>query len=197
MVQRISRGQSDAITKKLAAVSAVAEKVRRGEPVKAVQPKTTENLDITGTVSVACNCPNGLLLRVHREVKNRAPRGPNGMEPDSVWHPDQSVKPVRVRGPNIGRGADAGNVRHVISGGYAITRNVPKNLWLRWLEENKESPLVLNRMVFACNTTNEAESETMKEANVSGFEPLDPEAAPKEMKTGRKKHLKMQMADDE
>lgn len=189
MVQRVSRGVASG-------KEAVKKLVKEGVMVKAVQTPTTEKLDITGTVSVACNCPSGLILRKHIQIPNRNPRGPNGEEPPMMWVPDPKSKPVRVRGPSIGRGGDAGPVRFAIAGGYAITRNVPRDVWEAWLEQNKDSTLVENRMIFACKTESEAEQKALKADTKSGYEPLDPTAAPKEMRTGRGKHLKMEAADE-
>lgn len=183
MVTRVSR------------TSAIREQVKQGKPVAAVQPRTTNEMDVSGrTVTIACNAPSGLILRTHIQVKNPQPQGPHGREPDMMSIPDPDQKPIRVRGPNVGRGADAGMIRHTIAGGYGLTRNVPKDFWLKWLEENKNSPLVKNKVIFACDTAQAAEEEAVKLNTKSGFEPMDPEAAPKEMRTGRK-HLKMEQDD--
>lgn len=197
MVQRVSKGVSPTVKKKLAEVSEVAKKVQRGEMVEARQPRTTEKMDITGTVAIACSAPSGIILRKFVQIDNPNPVGPMGREPPKMWIADPEAKPVRVRGPNTGRGADSKSIRFAVAGGYAITRNVPRDVWESWLEHNQKSPLVRNRMIFACPSANEAEAEAEKAGHKSGYEPMDPEAAPKEMRGHDRKHLRMQMADED
>lgn len=188
MVQRVSKKQ----------LAEVKEKVKNNERVEAVQPATPDTKNkFTGTVTVACNVPSGVVLRLHRPMNNPAHRKDDNREPEKLWIVDATKPPIRVRGPNVGRGSDAMSIRHAIAGGYGLTSNVPRQFWEDWLAQNKDNPIVLNRMIFAMPTAGEAEKEALKADAKSGFEPMNPADAPKDMATGKGKHLKMQWADEE
>lgn len=171
--------------------TALRERVKKGEMlIPAVQPKV--GTDSIKTVTVACNCPNGLILRVHTWIDNPNPMGNGGKEPPKIAIVDADVPPVRLNSVSVGRGADSKSIRYIIAGGYALTPNVDKDFWERWAKENEKSPLIKNKMVYALPTTHEAEQEALKLNVTSGFEPMDPAAPPKNMNS---RHIKV-MPDD-
>ena len=59
-------------------------------------------------------------------------------------------------------------------GGFAITEGCPKDIWEGWLEQNKDSLLIKNGVLFAYKDRNSVMTEVKKRAEVlSGLEPLD------------------------
>src|SRR5262245_24763495 len=58
--------------------------------------------------------------------------------------------------------------------GYALTHGVPRDSWERWLADNKNGPLVRNRIVFAANTAERAHDEARELRDLPhGLEPID------------------------
>lgn len=58
--------------------------------------------------------------------------------------------------------------------GYALTRNIPKVFWDRWLIQNGKAPMVTNRLIFAAETMDEVEGMAHEYRDVkSDLAPLD------------------------
>lgn len=65
--------------------------------------------------------------------------------------------------------------QQVVVGGHGITRDVPKDLWEAWLEENKNRKLCTGGFIFADESTKSVNSEAGEKVdNQSGTEPLVP-----------------------
>ena len=152
---------------------AAEELVGAGPSTTASPPESTGE-----TVTVACNIPNGLLLRLFEmvEIDEATPGG------------SRKVKQARVK-------VDAGQV--VINGsavayedlgrsrvadfraehGYALTVGVAKDFWEAWLEQNKTAPYVKNHCIFAIASTAAARRKVATEmSNMrSGLEAIDPD----------------------
>lgn len=126
-------------------------------------------------VTVACKLPNGVVLKVHRQQDVDVPVMTGGVRTVKEFRPDLDVVPVTVHG---WRSAPDGIL--VIksggpNGGYALTPNVPKDLWDRWREENKASLLVTNNLVFAFESADHAQGQAKEMKAVrSGLEPMNP-----------------------
>jgi hypothetical protein len=59
--------------------------------------------------------------------------------------------------------------------GYAMTPGIPADFWEKWVEQNRGSDLVKNRIVFAMPTQDRARGKARELREVvSGTEPLDP-----------------------
>jgi len=70
-----------------------------------------------------------------------------------------------------------------MEGGYALTHNVPEDVWNKWLEDNKGSDMVKKRLVFAATTADRVDG--MIDDNVqtmSGLEPIDPDKPPTDVR---------------
>ena len=76
----------------------------------------------------------------------------------------------------------AGEKIHVIKGynssavvgGHGITEDVPEDLWLAWLTENKDRDLVKNGFVFAHANAKDTKSEAKEKTKTkSRTEPLE------------------------
>lgn len=64
-----------------------------------------------------------------------------------------------------------------IIGGYAITNNVPADIWRAWFEDNKNSDFIVNKLIFANEKSASVESIAKNNARAarSGLEPLNVE----------------------
>jgi hypothetical protein len=66
------------------------------------------------------------------------------------------------------------NASNVI-GGHGITENVDKELFEKWLSDNKDSAAVTGGFIFAHGKVENVKAEAKeKKANKNGFEGLDP-----------------------
>jgi len=54
-------------------------------------------------------------------------------------------------------------------GGYEITRDVPDDLWERWLRDNRNSPIVGNHLVHGCADEEELTGWCWAHASVRGW----------------------------
>jgi hypothetical protein len=124
------------------------------------------------TVTVACKCPTGLILRIFKWIDDRGTRPAPGEERPKIAIEDTNYKRVRVNGPN--RYYFPGPApEFAISGGFAITTGVDRDWWEKWLEQNHESDLVKNKLIWALPNEQDVikEARNLKEIK-SGFEPL-------------------------
>lgn len=132
------------------------------------------------TVTVACNMPHGIVLRAFRPVVvSQAVLG--GGTRDVTEHYETGQR-FRISGNAIPAAREPGKVYPEIANGYALTPGVPAELWEEWLKANKETPLVVNRCVFAVERDPVGEAKRQGEQK-SGLEPIDP-AGDKRMPRG-------------
>jgi hypothetical protein len=116
------------------------------------------------TVTVACKLPMGFWLRI-QEVYFRRVAAPGGYMTEQAAR--DIGEPILIKGPGH---APNRMPRAPIEGGYALTHGVPADIWAKWLDQNRESAMVRNHMVFAHGDTSgmAREYRDMK----SGLEPL-------------------------
>lgn len=131
------------------------------------------------TVSVACKFPGGLIIRAFRYEEISEPTA-------TGWHQRKiAIEVARhtLRGPNasLARGEPNPTGIHpslIVSGGYSVTAGVPADLWHAFLNDNKDSDLIRNRIVFALDSDDRARDAGKEHAEVrSGMEPVDPASA--------------------
>lgn len=123
------------------------------------------------TVTVACNLPNGLILRVFNMAERSEPVMGGGTK--IAQYAVQAGEPVTVHGAAVPFGAPP---RVTTAGGYALTPNVDAEFWAKWLEQNKDHDAVKNGLIFALPRQDSAAKEAENRSKVkSGLEPLDPE----------------------
>lgn len=127
------------------------------------------------TVTVACKLPHGLKLRVFAPTKKIEPMTSREV---TVFEeiPDATF--------TVFGNAHAQNAapRCLIIGGFALTPGVPKDLWDAWLEQNKDSDVVKNNLIFAHAKDQAASSAAQSKERAelrSGLERLDPNKRPK------------------
>lgn len=137
-----------------------------GEAIHRVTPDDGE------TVTVACKFPMGLRLRVF-EMTEVAEPSPSGTH---------MVKMARqIGGPNnyvtiYGYNTDGVHLENsLVNPGFALTHNVPKLFWELWLEQNRDSALVKNGLIFAhAQPASVADQVKDHEDLVCGLEPIIP-----------------------
>jgi len=134
------------------------------------------NQNNTDTVTVGCKLPAGFWLRVFepQQVDEFVIGG--GRKKSKVYNEFgrrfllNGFAHPQTKAPD-----------HKIIAGFALTPGIPRDFWELWLEQNQESMLVKNGLIFAhtseANTAAEAKDKgaTLK----SGLERLDPNKLPK------------------
>lgn len=127
------------------------------------------------TVLVACKLPNGLIMQLYDMVDGYE-MTPQGRKETKVARKKDA--PIKLNGSatRFGQMPDWD-----MSNGYGITA-VPADFWNEWCRQNKDSPALENRLIFAAadnsginGKTKEAKQDKVK----SGMEPIDPKNPPK------------------
>jgi hypothetical protein len=66
--------------------------------------------------------------------------------------------------------------------GFALTHGVPKDLWDAWFEENKNSAVITNRLVFAFEKVDSVQGMARENKSAdSGLGPLTPDSGDRRM----------------
>jgi hypothetical protein len=129
----------------------------------------------SGTVTVAVKSPHGILLRVFRPQGVREPL-PGGGYRDVTQH----FEVPNTRHELFGWAHEKGKQPRVpvvlgadgISG-YAMNHDVPADIWNAWLEQNHESDLVRNGLIFAYAKEGDARAHARDGENVwDGLHPM-------------------------
>lgn len=130
----------------------------------------------TGTVTVACRLPNGILLRTY-EMADTAEVGP--MQTRYVKMARFKGREHKINGNSFAQNK-APMFGQMDNHGYALTHDVPADLWAEWLEQNKDADIVRNGIIFAHNDGRSLKAETNEKRDVkTGLERLDPKAISK------------------
>lgn len=121
------------------------------------------------TVTVACKHPPGIFMRIFAREEYDIPILGGGMKKDS--RAIALCDPIKINGPAVPFGQTA---PFVISGGYALTPNVPADIALKWMEDNRDSAMVKNKVVFVHAKQAGAVDQAKDQKEVlSGLERLD------------------------
>lgn len=134
---------------------------------------------MASTVTVACKVPNGLILRVFDMVEGTEPILGGGSRPTKVAR--QRPETATIKGFSVPRGPDFDYEKAPqLAGGFALTPGVDADLFELWLEQNKESQLVREGLIFAHEKTGSAVAEAKEKADLlCGLEPLNPDKDPR------------------
>lgn len=128
----------------------------------------------TGVVTVACKMPMGLILRTFemRETTQLSQAGAAMKVP--MAFPEE--RKHFVRGPSHPQNqAPKAELREA----FALTPDVPADLWNKWLEQNADSDIVRNGLIFAAGDDKSVKAQANDHRKqMSGLERLDPKAMP-------------------
>jgi hypothetical protein len=152
------------------------------------------------TVAVACKLPGGLLLRIFAPFEYEDPQRDGSTKTVKSWRPIPGEQ-FALKGTWVATAGQAyqktnSAVAELLPGGYAITYGVPRAIWDRWYEQNRNTPLVQKRIVFAASSLQQAtvDAKTEESRKVkSGLEPVDPEDPARRMPGGVDRRLRMSM----
>lgn len=126
------------------------------------------------TVTVACKHPHGLKLRLF-EMVERTEVTHGGTRTIKVAQERHDTVTIKGNAHPQNRAPNA-----TISHGFALTHGVPKEFWDAWVEQNKDSDLVKNGLIFAHAGAANTEAESREKESVkSGLERLDPDNLPR------------------
>lgn len=121
------------------------------------------------TVTVGVKAPNGYVLRVFR-MKPKRHALPGGR----FEQVDEFEAVPGKRHVVYGYAAAVGKQPVVpVRFGYAVNEGVPADVWEGWLEQNRDSDMVLNGLIFALPTFADVEKEALvREKTRDGLEPM-------------------------
>lgn len=123
------------------------------------------------TVTVACKWPLGISMCVYEitEFERSVKNVPGVMYKNLIARAKGA--PVKINGPAVPYGQAPA---FLIAGGYALTPNVPAEFARKWMEQNKDSDLVLNNLIYIQDKPDGAAKQAKEQKSVkSGLEPLD------------------------
>ena len=127
----------------------------------------------SGHVTVACKLGIAWLdlqISEEREVMENTQTGPR---PVKQYAPVGPI--VRIRGTAYPRGEvpEGFPERPRIVAGYALTPNVPREFWDRWVKQHAKAPYVVSGMVCAFESLDDVKAKGREmEGIMSGLEPL-------------------------
>lgn len=129
-------------------------------------------------VTVASKLPMALILQLYRmEERQKTDRGTTWIEKEAVHDGPPFAIIAGTAYPN-GPAPDGMELpeKPAMVAGYALTPNVSREKWERWLEANKSTMMVVNRLVFAYPTIDAVRSECRANRDVqSGLQPYNPQ----------------------
>jgi len=121
------------------------------------------------TVTVALKHPNGIFLQLHEFIEQQEPILGGGYRTFKISRPIEGTK-VRLNGNRFPFGQPPA---HLIIGDYGLTPNVSEEIWDKWLEQNHDSHLVKNKLIFAYRSGDKvADAAKEYEKTKSGLEPI-------------------------
>lgn len=125
----------------------------------------------SGTVTVACKLPHGLILRLHEMISVPEPVLGGGVRETKVAR--HTGQEVIIKGAAVPYGKAPQTEIH---GGYALTFGVDAQFFSRWMQEFKDSDMVKNGLIFAFEKRDDAAAKAKEQEEVrTGLEPIDPE----------------------
>jgi hypothetical protein len=128
------------------------------------------------TVVVACKLPAGVILRVFRMEDRETILAAGSRVVEKIAVPFGQTVTIRGNAVDPAQLMQGVFPEHVFGQtGYALTHDVPREIWDLWYEQNKESDLVRNGLIFAHATERSARDQARDGAKLlSGLEPIDP-----------------------
>lgn len=128
---------------------------------------SVEKVSSGGFVTIASKLPQPYVLRVDKLVDD-VEMTTNGVRDVKVA---ERVGEIKLNGTGAPHGE---RPRGDVVAGFALTKNVPADLWKQWLETHMNDPLVQNGILHAYEDRDDLVSAVKEHRGVkSGLEPLD------------------------
>lgn len=135
----------------------------------AASPRATRPATGTATVTVALKHPNGIVLEAFDPHETHEPVMGGGTRKVTIYKANGQRFVLNGNRTKFGEAPKC-----PIIGDYALTQGVPVDLWNRWLEQHKDSPLVMNNLIFAYEKADMSEDAAVEGARLrSGMEPIN------------------------
>nr|WP_321986150.1 hypothetical protein [uncultured Lichenicoccus sp.] len=133
-----------------------------------------------GTVTVACKIPNGLQLQVWKMIDEYVPVMGSSEKKLQQRAELADSRRIKINGPARAIGKDA---PHEIRNGVGLTHGVDADFFAAWLNQNKDSDVVLRGHVFAAAKVSDVDAKAVEMSREkTGLEPLDPKQHPDEFR---------------
>ena len=145
----------------------------------ALKPREPQNG--SRRVTVACNIPNGLVIRVHAPSTHMEPVLGGGVRDSQVA--EEVGDRVTIHGYLRAHG-DEREIRVLTRGlgrsGWALTPGVNRTFFEEWIKQNKDMPAVKNGLIKAHESTSYLEGFAKEHTKLkNGVEPIDPKNPPR------------------
>jgi hypothetical protein len=126
------------------------------------------------TITVACKIPNGVILRLGRKVERTEPVVmTGGVRVVTEWQPTGHT--IELKGPR----RFPGQSREQETAAF-LNHGIDADAWECWLADNLESPMILNKQIFAHVKADHAAGMAADYKDIrSGLESLDPQRDPR------------------
>jgi hypothetical protein len=138
-----------------------------------------------GVVTVALKHPHGLLCRIHELKDEEEPLPGGGSKPVKRWRPTGET--FKLHG--YSRPAkDDEPAPPATAGGFVLTHGVDKDLFDKWMMQNRDLDIVRNGLLFAHEKRDHVVGESKDKVDLKcGLEPIDRSKLPKGIATAEKK----------
>lgn len=136
---------------------------------------------MAGVVTVGCKMPTGIILRIHQPYNETELVMGGGTRDVTVYRALETTHTVwGPRNAKLRDPVDANDDPILVTLGYALTPGIPADFWDVWVEQNKNSMLFKNKLVFAAARQMDVRSMVKENKDVrSGMEPLNPDNDPR------------------
>lgn len=132
----------------------------------------------TGTLTVGCRLPNGIILRTF-ELVDTPEVGPT--QTRHVKMARFTGREFKINGNSFAQN-QAPKFGQIDNHGYALTHGVPADLWNEWKEQNKDADILKFGHIFAHGEEKSVRAEATEKKDVkTGLERLDPRKLPKKI----------------
>lgn len=164
----------------MAGISAAERAARKAAAQMTTTPNPSEGNEVAprragAKVTVACKIGVAWLEMQLQEKRRINENTQTGVKEVDIWVKTGNV--IRVRGTAYPRGTPPTGFAPPpeMFLGAALTRNIDKDFWDAWVEQNKRNPIVVNRMIFAYEDIEDVRAMSREtESMLSGLEPLNP-----------------------
>ncbi len=149
--------------------------------------KRNSPITSSGMCIVGCKLPSGLQLQLSRP-EPITEQTPSGSRQITIHRKHGDIYFAKGNRVPFGVVPD-----FLIIHGAALTPNIPRDFMREWMEQNKNSDVVRNQLIFIQNDEPSARDQAKDlESHKSGLEPLDPAKLPEVL--GRRAHITMSSA---